>query len=295
VREIRQAVRFSFFLSLCLSLVAHAQGLSSGTGFFVTPNGHIATNFHVVEGSTKVSVRDTRGNVLDAEILATDRANDLAILRVKGTGFSYLPIRPSSDVRKGESVYALGFPNIQMQGLEAKITSGIVSSLSGIVGEPNTFQISVPVQPGNSGGPLFDKSGKAVGVVVAKLSATAAVKAGAGIPENVNYAVKSNYLLELIHANSNILGALPSRIKQSNADFPTIVEQVELATVLVIASIPIKANVQATKSVEPEPRQQGAPVPSTTEPDSGAPIGAYCNWSSDCKAGNVCIKSRCQR
>jgi S1-C subfamily serine protease len=118
---------------------------ASGSGFFITKNGYVATNHHVIEGAKDVKVKDASGSVWDAEVAFTDLANDLAILKVTGDGFKALSIRPSSAVMKGATVFTIGFPNTRIQGTEAKVTQGIVSSLSGITGEPNSFQISVPV------------------------------------------------------------------------------------------------------------------------------------------------------
>ena len=146
------------FLAFTLDAQAQIQ-LVTGTGFYVSSNGYIVTNYHVIQDVTDLRVRDSSGESYPAEVAYKDFANDLAILKVAGNGFSTLPIRSSSEARKGESVFTMGFPNSNLQGPEAKITEGIISSLSGIMGEPNNFQISVAVQPGNSGGPLIDPSG----------------------------------------------------------------------------------------------------------------------------------------
>src|SRR5207249_3907696 len=93
-----------------------------------------------------------------------DAANDLAILKVEGKSRA-LPVAASRIVQLGEPVFTIGFPNVALQGFEPKLTRGEVSSLAGIQDDPRYFQISVPVQPGNSGGPLVDSRGNVVGIV----------------------------------------------------------------------------------------------------------------------------------
>ena len=181
----------------------------TGTGFFISKNGFLATNYHVIADASSVIVKDYRGQSYAATIVHSDRANDLALLKVDGD-FIALSIARSSSVRRGDSVFTLGFPNTNLQGHAVKLTDGTISSISGIKDEPNSFQISVPIQPGNSGGPLIDRNGLVVGVIVSKLSAVAAINSGSTIPEAVNYAVKSNYLLELIGSDLNI----ESQLKQ---------------------------------------------------------------------------------
>ncbi len=289
----------------CVATGVQAQQLSSGTGFFFSSSGHVATNYHVIQGQSSLAVRDFRGKILGAEVVATDQANDLAILKVEGSGFPHLSLRSSDQVRKGESVYALGFPNIAMQGLEAKITDGIVSSLSGLRGEPNSFQISVPIQPGNSGGPLIDKSGAVVGVVVAKLNPAATLKAGAGIPENVNFAVKSNYLLELMRTLRSLPKLESSPSSPTRADFPDIVDRVERATVLVIAASRIdKEGIQEGRgryqiegngnslSQSPGRKTRRAECSQNKECLSGECFSGRCTANGSLDAGEGCVSNR---
>jgi S1-C subfamily serine protease len=98
----------------------------------------------------------------------------------------------------GERVVAIGFPLADFMGSKAKLTSGDVSSLSGIADDPRAFQVSAPIQPGNSGGPLLNSSGQAVGIVTAKLNWLSVAKASGAIPEGVAYAVKVAYLRPML-------------------------------------------------------------------------------------------------
>lgn len=168
---------------------------ASGTGFGITSNGLIITNSHVIKGATKISVRGIKGDfskLYSAILLTEDKKNDLAIIQITDPSFVSLGSIPftiatkTSDV--GSSVFALGYPLKAIMGDEIKLTNGIISSKSGYQGDVTSYQISVPLQPGNSGGPLFDANGNLVGVVNAKLT----------IGENVSYAIKASYLTNLL-------------------------------------------------------------------------------------------------
>lgn len=125
---------------------------------------------------------------------ARRRAADGERVEVSGT-FDCLPVESSRYVRKGHEVFTVGFPNVGLQGFAPKLSMGIVASLSGARDDFRSFQISNPIQPGNSGGALLDDKGNVIGVVTAKLSQAAAVATTGTLAENVNYAVKSSFLL----------------------------------------------------------------------------------------------------
>src|SRR5262249_12823339 len=153
---------------------------SSGTGFFATENGYLLTSYHVVENSNSLFVKAQQG-VYPAKLAAVDKANDLALLKVTGT-FSRLSISPSRGVKLGESVFTVGFPNVALQGFAPKLTKGEISSLTGAQDDPREFQISVAVQPGNSGGPLINQYGNVIGIVEARLADLATLKSTGSLP-----------------------------------------------------------------------------------------------------------------
>ena len=221
-------------LSLGLPL-ACVGAVHSGTGFFISAEGYIATNFHVIDGANDIRVIDNKSNVLKASVILQDKANDLAIIKVTGGEFPVLQLRNSTEIKKGTAVFTLGFPNTTVQGRESKVTTGVVSSLSGIRGEPNSFQISVPIQPGNSGGPLIDMTGAVIGVTTAKLNAAAMLQKGGSLPENVNYAVKSNYLLELIGTDRNVDKRTVRTTSQKVQSLTSLVEKAESAIVIIVS------------------------------------------------------------
>lgn len=174
--------------------------VKSGTGFGLALTGLIVTNSHVVHGARKINIKGIQGDFIKtytAKILVEDKNNDLAILQITDSGFVSLGEIPftiapkSADV--GSPVYALGYPMKALMGDEIKLTNGIISAKSGFKGDVSSYQISVPLQPGNSGGPLFDVDGNLVGIVNAKLVSG----------ENVSYAVKVAYLTHLLELLPN--------------------------------------------------------------------------------------------
>jgi S1-C subfamily serine protease len=168
---------------------------SSGSGFAISNDGLILTNRHVVDGCKAVSV-DGSGS---AAIKAVDESNDLALLKVQ-VGTSAASFR-STSVGLGEAVFALGFPYGGMLGAGMNFTSGSISSLSGIRNDTRYLQLTAPVQPGNSGGPLVDAGGLVVGVVSARLNDIEVLKASGSLPQNVNFAIRGDLAQGFLRAN----------------------------------------------------------------------------------------------
>ena len=174
----------------------------------------------------------TSSGLISAKVVKVDAANDLALLKVEGR-FATLPVAASRGVKLGGTVATVGFPNIGLQGFAPKLAKGEIASLSGASDDARYFQISVPVQPGNSGGALVDERGNVVGVVSAKLNARAALAASGALPENVNYAVKSSYLLSFLESVPEVA----AKLKEPNTKdrkFEDVVKDAEQAAVLVL-------------------------------------------------------------
>ncbi len=204
---------------------------SSGTGFFISEDGYLVTNLHVVKEASQVRLV-TAGGLPAAKVVKEDVASDLAVLKAKGR-FSPLPISPSRGVKLGATAATVGFPNIGLQGFAPKLAKGEIASITGAQDDPRHFQISVPIQPGNSGGALVDERGNVIGVVVGKLSQQAALATSGQLAENVNYAVKSSFLLSFLES----LPEVAAKLKEPNLrerKFEDVVKQVEQATVLVL-------------------------------------------------------------
>lgn len=203
--------------------------LSTGTGFFVNPNGYLITNNHVVEEKKFFAIRDYKGHFYRANVVAKDYKRDLAMLKVSGD-FPSLKLARSESVEKGSRVFAVGYPQVKIQGNESKVTDGVISSFSGIGDEQDWFQISTPIQGGNSGGPLIREDGAVIGVVVATANAAKFFNVtGGSLPQNVNYAIKSNVVIDFLSERgvANI---------SRNAKKRVSILAVDQATVLVLAN-----------------------------------------------------------
>jgi len=174
--------------------------VSSGTGFVVAP-GRLLTNHHVAAGCAEMRVRTSTGAELTATVGASDEQRDLALLNLRGEAGPPLPFRAGPEVRRGEGVVTYGFPLAGLLSSGPTLTTGEVSALAGLRDNPRQFQISAPVQPGNSGGPLLDLGGNVVGVVVSKLNAQRIAQTTGDIPQNVNFAVKGAEALEFLRRN----------------------------------------------------------------------------------------------
>lgn len=192
----------------------------SGTGWALG-NGYLVTNNHVAEDARSIIVKGIDGNYntgYTAEVVATDKVNDIAILKINDSrfnGYGVLPYGVSARIADvGEDVFVLGYPLTQTMGYEIKLTNGIVSSLTGFKGDVSLYQMTAPIQPGNSGGPMFDKNGNVIGIVVSSHANA----------ENVEYAIKTAYLkiliesagLNIVFPNNNTISAmsLPEKVKR---------------------------------------------------------------------------------
>lgn len=195
--------------------------VATATGFCISPDGYIATANHFVAAVSRYRIVTKEGPV-EATFVVSDPIRDLAILKVAHTFPSALALRPSERVKLGESIATIGFPQTQLQGREPKIGKGEVASLAGMRDDPTQFQVSVPVQPGNSGGPLLDLNGNVVGVVVGELLEAQAV----------NYAVKSQYLAELCRRVPALSNSLSEPASGTPPPFEDMIDQVRQATVL---------------------------------------------------------------
>lgn len=170
-----------------------AQGphiFATGSGFYVTRSGYLVTNNHVVAQCNEVRVTVGEKGI-PAKVVATDPDRDLALVLASQPVQEAVIFRADAP-RLGENVVVVGFPLSGLLSSDAIVTSGIVSALAGARNDRRQLQISAPMQPGNSGGPLFDPSGHIVGVAVASLSTMRLAQATGAIPENINFAVKGD-------------------------------------------------------------------------------------------------------
>lgn len=169
---------------------------SVGTGFGISPNGHIITNAHIVENSKKINVY-YKSKSYDAELISIDHINDIAVLKID-TPIKFLPLNIDSKIKIGTEISVLGYPNISVLGEEQKATFGYINSTSGANNDARFFQISAPIQPGNSGSPLLNNHGEVIGIVTSSLKQSVALKTTGSLAQNVNYATKIYYAIPLL-------------------------------------------------------------------------------------------------
>ncbi len=172
---------------------------TQGTAFAISREGYIVTNYHVIQDAKTINIRGINGDYhksYNAHVEVSDKNNDLVILKIDGITINDLEEIPfaikQSASEVGENIYVLGYPLTATMGEEIKLTDGIISSKSGFQGDITSYQMTAPIQPGNSGAPLFDENGNIIGIVSAKHLET----------ENVGYAIKTSYLFNLLDATS---------------------------------------------------------------------------------------------
>jgi len=187
-------------------------GKGFGTGFFVARDGRVLTAYHVIEGASRIVVKLADGTEHDAELDKVDMQNDLAVLRTKRSTEEFLELESAKSLGLGQTVFTLGFPAPEILGEQVKFTGGQVSSLSGIRGSESLLQVTVPIQPGNSGGPLLTENGKVVGIVTSTAGFRAFLRYTGTLPQNVNWAVKADYA-QLILDNPSTASKLDSKNK----------------------------------------------------------------------------------
>jgi S1-C subfamily serine protease len=170
---------------------------SIGTAFAITADGFLGTAAHVIEGARSIEVT-INGEVRLARTIITNQEMDIAIIKVDGVQLTPLRMKPLKTVQPGAGLFAVGFPLIETLGKNAKLTTGSLNSHTGMQDDPNTFQMSVQIQPGNSGGPVCDKEGNVVGIVSKTVSTLkGAVYANGAVPQNVNFATKADLLISV--------------------------------------------------------------------------------------------------
>ena len=185
-----------------------ASGVSSGSGMIFTGEGHCFTNHHVVDGASRFFVIAAGSTQrLPAELVVVDAANDLAILKVRGWSApegapsSPPPVIDSKNANAGDRVFTFGYPVPDILSDAVKYTSGDINALSGMRGDQNQMQVSMPIHGGNSGGPVALEDGRVVGVVVSTANPEHFFKASKNIPQNINFAIKADYLRILAKNN----------------------------------------------------------------------------------------------
>jgi S1-C subfamily serine protease len=218
----------------------------SGTGFVISTNGHIVTNYHVIDGC----VGDIHGNLsgeqpITLRLVSGDETNDLALLQGAGSSFKDVATIREKAIHPGDAVTAIGYPYHGMLTSDFTVTTGIVSSLSGVLNDTRFLQISAAVQPGNSGGPLLDSDGNVVGIVAAKLNALKFARATGNIPENINFAIKTGMLRDFL---DNSVVAYQTSAAKSDLKTADIAHNARAYTLLISCTAAVPEPAQTAKN-----------------------------------------------
>jgi hypothetical protein len=170
--------------------------IKNGTCFAISENGMLVTAYHVVKGAHKIKVYLKQDAFQPAKVLLFDAMNDLAILKIEASTPNFLEIAPMRSVKQGDKVFTVGFPTRSA----GRYSPGIIGPLTNPLGASSLLQTSAPVEPGNSGGALVNSQGSVVGIITSMEALRPFLQNNMSSPENVNWAVKADYLRLIINA-----------------------------------------------------------------------------------------------
>ena len=196
----------------------------SGTGWFVTSN-KVVTCAHVVAGAKLIEIELKDGTVSSGSIFAIDTNSDVAIIDVSCRSSVALPVLPTSE-KLAAHIFTIGYPMPGLLGKDQKYTEGTISSLSGLHDDHGQYQVSVPLQPGNSGGAVVNDKGMVIGIASSVLDSLKGLEVSGVVPQNVNYVIKSRYIVQLLEDHG-------IDFAHEGRDGSNVVDQISKATVLV--------------------------------------------------------------
>lgn len=202
---------------------------SVGSGFYISETGNILTNNHVIADCTEIRV-PSESKV--AKVVVADVQNDLAVIKLDVAGKHALNLSAGDTIRQGQDVYVFGFPLEGFLPASGNFTPGMVAALAGPGNNASLVQITAPVQPGNSGGPVFDGKGRVVGVVMGKADALKIAKATGDIPQNINFSIAPQTIQAFLDGN-HVSYAKDSRFFTFNKSAVEIAELARNSTVKV--------------------------------------------------------------
>jgi hypothetical protein len=204
------------------SVVSVRTDQSLGTGFVVGNDGLVATNLHVVAGNSKITITLADHREFEVvEIWNGDRQRDLVVMRIEAQKLPVLSLGDSSAIHPGDTVVAIGHP----LGLEDTVSNGLVSAIRKVDDDLTVLQISAPIAPGSSGGPIFNDKGEVIGV------ATAIMLGG----QNINFGVPITYLKELLKRPSKVsLEAFATATAEEEAPMPGVKRHVPILPVRIL-------------------------------------------------------------
>jgi S1-C subfamily serine protease len=192
--------------------------VSTGSGIVITRDGLILTNEHVVRQCDSYQVILDSNRTIGATLRAADASRDLALLAVEESFPLAASVRRDTAPRLGEPVAVVGYPLVQVLSAQPNVSFGHVNSTVGLKGNPAQMQIDVPIQRGNSGGPVFDAAGNVIGIVVSKLDALKLAKSTGDLPQNINFAIRGDVVRSFLEAERVDFAASSASSKLENTE-----------------------------------------------------------------------------
>ena len=194
---------------------------STGSGTVINRNGLILTNEHMVRQCDAYQVVRDSNRILKATLQAADAARDLALLVVEESFPLAAPMRKDATPKLGESVAVIGYPLVNVLSAQPNVSFGHVNSTVGAKGNPAQMQIDVPIQRGNSGGPVLDAAGNVIGIVVSKLDALKLAKSTGDLPQNINFAIRGDVVRSFLEDQNVDFTASSASAKLENTEIAT--------------------------------------------------------------------------
>jgi len=191
-------ISIAFWGTAVWSPVLAQQSKQFGSGFFISNEGHIITNEHVVRNCKKFTAVDQNGNQIPLMLIDTSKNHDIALLKAAIRPKNTAEFGELNKIQQGDTIVTYGFPLAGLLSSSGNVSTGLITATGGLRDNPNMLQISAPVQPGNSGGPLVDTTGALIGIIVGKINPSAFVEMFDDIPQNINFAIKERPVLEFL-------------------------------------------------------------------------------------------------
>jgi len=174
-------------------------GAATGTGFIIASNGYALTCYHVVQGRKNISIRLHDGKVVKAKVVSYDEQDDWCVMKIPDSDLVPLSIAPPRSLKNGATVFCLGYPMEGVLESNAPVAgTGNIAALQGMKGDRSHIQITIPINPGNSGSPILDDKGRWIALASHKLNDIYSIIESGNVPQGINFATKASVIEPLL-------------------------------------------------------------------------------------------------